>query len=157
MIGEELALHQRTFHPDLPGLGVIGQFLAQGPYSPLLELQARWIAAVGSGEVALPDEPLMRRVLAQPRPPLDPHNALVLTLSEELGVAPEPADWDELCEPLLFGPMLPPRYRLSEPARSRARAACSNSSSRRRRARSSTPPTGGLWTDSACAPPSAST
>ena len=53
----------------------------------------------------------MRRV----RPPLDPHNALALTLSEELGVAPEPADWEELCEPLLFGPMLPPRYRLAGP------------------------------------------
>jgi hypothetical protein len=24
-------------------------------------------------------------------------------------------DWPELCEPLLFGPMLPPRYRLSGP------------------------------------------
>ena len=115
VIGEELALYQRTFHPDLPGLGVIGQFLAQGPYFPLLELQARWIAVVWSGEVALPGEPRMRRVLEQPRPPLDPHNALVLTLSEELGVAPEPADWEELCEPLLFGPMLPPRYRLSGP------------------------------------------
>jgi hypothetical protein len=31
VIGDDLALYQRTFHPDLPGLGVIGQFLAQGP------------------------------------------------------------------------------------------------------------------------------
>jgi hypothetical protein len=57
----------------------------------------------------------MRRVMAQPRPPLDAHNALALTLSEELGVAPEPVDWPDLCEPLLFGPLLPPRYRLSGP------------------------------------------
>ena len=35
--------------PDLPGLGVIGQFLLQGPYWPLLELQARWIMGVFSG------------------------------------------------------------------------------------------------------------
>ena len=42
-------------------------------------------------------------------------NALALTLSEELGVAPEPNDWPDLCEPLMFGPMLPPRYRLSGP------------------------------------------
>jgi dimethylaniline monooxygenase (N-oxide forming) len=115
VLGPDLALYQRTFHPDLWGLGVIGQFLAQGPYFPLLELQARWIVAVWSGEVALPDDALMRRVLAQPRPPLDAHNALALTLSEELGVAPDPIDWLELCEPLLFGPMLPPRYRLSGP------------------------------------------
>ena len=65
--------------------------------------------------MALPDETVMRRALAQPRPPLDAHNALALTLSEELGVAPEPVDWQDLCEPLLFGPMLPPRYRLSGP------------------------------------------
>jgi hypothetical protein len=115
VLGPDLALYQRTFHPDLPGLGVIGQFLAQGPYFPLLELQARWIAAVWSGEVTLPDEALMRYVIAQPRPPLDAHNALALTLSEELGVAPEPMDWPGLCEPLVFGPLLPPRYRLSGP------------------------------------------
>ena len=115
VVGEDLALYQRTFHPDLRGLGVMGQFLAQGPYFPLLELQARWIAAVWSGEVALPADRVMRRVVAQPRPPLDAHNALALTLSEELGVAPDPADWDELREPLIFGPMLPPRYRLSGP------------------------------------------
>ena len=89
-LGSDLALYQRTFHPDLPGFGVIGQFLAQGPYFPLLELQARWIVAVWSGEVTLPEEAVMRDVIAQPRPPLDAHNALALTLSEELGVAPEP-------------------------------------------------------------------
>ena len=115
VLGPDLALFQRTFHPDLRGLGVIGQFLAQGPYFPLLELQARWIAAVWRGEVELPDDAVMRQLIAQPRPPLDAHNALALTLSEALGVAPEPMDWPELCEPLLFGPMLPPRYRLSGP------------------------------------------
>src|SRR3954447_1953557 len=115
LLGADLALYQRTFHPDLPGLAVIGQFLAQGPYFPLLELQARWIAAVWSGEVALPAEETMRHVIAGPRPPLDAHNALALTLSEELGVAPDPAEWPKLCEPLLFGPMLPPRYRFSGP------------------------------------------
>jgi dimethylaniline monooxygenase (N-oxide forming) len=115
VIGEDLGLYQRTFHPDLWGLGVMGQFLAQGPYFPLLELQARWIAAVWSGEVALPEERAMRLAIAQPRPPLDAHNALALTLSEELGVAPDPADWGDLGEPLIFGPMLPPRYRLSGP------------------------------------------
>jgi dimethylaniline monooxygenase (N-oxide forming) len=114
-LGADLALYQRTFHPDLWGLGLIGQFLAQGPYLPLLELQARWIVAVWSGDVALPAEALMRQAIAQPRPALDAHNALALTLSEELGVAPEPIDWPELCEPLLFGPMLPPRYRLCGP------------------------------------------
>ena len=119
LLGPDLALYQRTFHPDLEGLGFIGQFLAQGPYFPLLELQARWIVAVWSGEVPLPLDPHMRSVLAEPRPPIDANNALALTLSEELGVAPEPTEWDRLCEPLLFGPMLPPRYRLSGPGATR--------------------------------------
>ena len=57
----------------------------------------------------------MRATIAQPRPALDAHNALALTLSEELGVAPEPLDWPDLSEALLHGPMLPPRYRLSGP------------------------------------------
>lgn len=115
VLGPDLTLFQRTFHPDLPGLGVIGQFLAQGPYFPLLELQARWILAVWSGEVALPGDVTMRDVMARPRPPLEAHNALALTLAEALGVAPEPIDWPDLCEPLIFGPLLPPRYRLSGP------------------------------------------
>jgi dimethylaniline monooxygenase (N-oxide forming) len=108
-------LFHRTFHPDLPGLGVMGQFLAQGPYFPLLELQARWIVAVWSGDATLPGDAEMRSVTAQPRPPLDAHNALALTLAEQLGVSPEPVDWPELAEPLMFGPLLPPRYRLSGP------------------------------------------
>jgi hypothetical protein len=104
------ALLHRTFPADLSGLGVIGQFLAQGPHFPLLELQARWIAAVWSHQAPAPD---MRRIA--PAPPLDAHNALALTLSEQLGVAPEPDEWPELAEALVFGPMLPARYRLSGP------------------------------------------
>jgi cation diffusion facilitator CzcD-associated flavoprotein CzcO len=115
VLDPDIALYQRTFHPDLPGLGVIGQFLAQGPYFPLLELQARWVVAVWSGAVELPDERAMRAVISMPRPALDAHNALALTLSEELGVAPVPAEWPDLTDALLFGPMLPPRYRLSGP------------------------------------------
>jgi cation diffusion facilitator CzcD-associated flavoprotein CzcO len=108
-------LYERTFHPDLPGLGVIGQFLAQGPYFPLLELQARWIVAVWSGAVPPPDEERIRQGLARGRPPLEAHNALALTLSEAMGVSPDPLDWPALAEPLIFGPMLPARYRLSGP------------------------------------------
>jgi cation diffusion facilitator CzcD-associated flavoprotein CzcO len=115
VLGPDLALYHRTFHPDLPGLGVIGQFLAQGPYFPLLELQARWIVAVWSGEAPLPRAHVMREVMSRPRPPLDAHNALALTLSEQLGVSPDASDWPALSEPLMFGPLLPPRYRLSGP------------------------------------------
>jgi dimethylaniline monooxygenase (N-oxide forming) len=111
----EPGLYRRTLHPDLPGLGVIGQFPAQGPYFSLLELQARWIVATWTGEVARPDPARMRAAIAHGQPPLEVHNAFALTLAEELGVAPDVEAWPELAEALLFGPLLPPRYRLSGP------------------------------------------
>ena len=111
----ETALYQRTFHPDHPRLGVVGQFLLQGPYWPLLELQARWIVAVWSGAAAAPGTRRMGEVIATPRPSLESHDELALLLSEELGVAPDPVEWPELAEPLLLGPMLPARYRLCGP------------------------------------------
>ena len=67
---------------------MIGQFLAQGPYLPLLELQARWIVATWTGNVPAPDEARMRRVMAEGRPPLEAHNALATILADELGVSP---------------------------------------------------------------------
>jgi cation diffusion facilitator CzcD-associated flavoprotein CzcO len=103
-------LYQRTWAPDLPGFGFIGQFLLQGPYFPLLELQARWITAVWAGAV---DPPAM--AITDPPPPVDAHNALATILAEELGVAPDPLAHPDLAEALLFGPMLPPRYRLQGP------------------------------------------
>jgi predicted enzyme related to lactoylglutathione lyase len=84
-LGIAPALYQRTFHPDLPGLGVIGQFLAQGPYFPLLELQARWIIAVWTGEVKLPDERAMCSTIAEGQPSLDAHNALAGIASRARG------------------------------------------------------------------------
>jgi dimethylaniline monooxygenase (N-oxide forming) len=114
VVGPRLALYQRTLHPDLPSFGAVGQFFAQGPYFPLLELQARWIIALWAGEVAAPTLEAMRRATA-PAPPVDAHNALAATLAEELGVAPDPVSRPELAEALLFGPMLPPRYRFDGP------------------------------------------
>jgi dimethylaniline monooxygenase (N-oxide forming) len=115
VLGPDLALHKRTLHRDLAGFGVIGQFLAQGPYLALLELQARWIVAIWAGDVSPPDEAPMRRTIAERRPPLDAHNALATTLADELGVAPDLLTRPELTEALLFGPLLPPRYRLDGP------------------------------------------
>jgi dimethylaniline monooxygenase (N-oxide forming) len=114
VVGPGLALYQRTLHPDLPGFGVVGQFFAQGPYFPLLELQARWIVAIWAGDVAPPDLRAMRSATV-PAPPIDPHNALAATLAEQLGVAPDLVARPDLTEALIFGPMLPPRYRFDGP------------------------------------------
>ena len=115
VLGPDLRLHLRTIHPDLPGFGVIGQFLAQGPFWPLLELQARWLVAIWAGDVAPPDEAVMRASLTGPAPPVEVHNVLATALAEALGVAPDVLARPELAEALLFGPMLPPRYRLDGP------------------------------------------
>ena len=108
------ATYLRTLHPDAPTLGLVGQFFAQGPYFPLLELQARWVVAIWAGDVKAPDAEVMRAQLV-PAPPIDAHNAFATMLSEELGVAPDLLARPELTEPLLFGPMLPSRYRFDGP------------------------------------------
>lgn len=114
-LGPDLRLHRRTLHPELPGMGFIGQFALQGPYLPLLELQARWIVGVWSGAMPPPDEDTARADVAVAPPAIDSHNVLAALLSEAAGVAPDPRAHPELAEPLLFGPMLPPRYRLDGP------------------------------------------
>jgi len=115
LLGPQLNLHLRTFHPDLPGLAFVGQFALQGPYLPLLELQARLVAHVWSGAVAEPEKAVMRASVAAVPPPVDAHHVLAVELSRAAGVAPDLRAHPELAEPLLFGPMLPPRYRLDGP------------------------------------------
>ena len=116
--GPALDLYRRMLHPDLPGFGAVGMFPAQGPFFPLLELQARWLVALWSGAVAPPADAVMRAALTTPPPPLEVHNVFAIALAEELGVAPDLVARPDLTEPLLFGPLLPPRYRLDGPGAS---------------------------------------
>ena len=113
--GPQLALHHRTIHPDLPAFGVIGQYALQGPYFPLLELQARWIAGLWSGAISPPADRVMREAVRRPPLPMLAHHVLAVDLSDAAGVAPDLDRRPELVEPLLFGPMLPARYRLDGP------------------------------------------
>ena len=113
--GPQLALYHRTIHPDLPAFGVIGQFALQGPYFPLLELQARWIAGLWSGAISPPADEKMREAVRRPPLPVFAHHLLAVDISEAAGVAPDLRSHPELAEPLLFGPMLPARYRLNGP------------------------------------------
>ncbi len=113
--GPQLALHHRTIHPDLPAFGVIGQYALQGPYFPLLELQARWIAGLWSGAISPPADAEMREAVRRPPLPMYAHHVLAVDISEAAGVAPDLGRRPELVEPLLFGPMLPARYRLDGP------------------------------------------
>ena len=57
----------------------------------------------------------MREAISRPAPPVFAHHVLAVDLSEAAGVAPDLRRRPELAEPLLFGPMLPARYRLDGP------------------------------------------
>ena len=115
VLGPDLRLHLRTMHPDLPFFGVVGEFNLQGPYFPLLELQARWIVGAWSGDGPGLDVAAAEASVALPTPVMDSHNVLAVALAEAAGVAPDVRARHDLAEPLLFGPMLPPRYRLDGP------------------------------------------
>lgn len=112
---DRLRLHHHTLPPGLPTLGVIGQFALQGPYFPLLELQARWIAGVWSGAIPAPSPADLRSGAARPVPAVVAHHVLALTLSEAMGVSPDLSRRPGLAASLLLGPMLPVRYRLDGP------------------------------------------
>jgi dimethylaniline monooxygenase (N-oxide forming) len=112
-----LDLYVHTFHPDLPGLAFIGQYILIGPYAPCVELQARWIAMVWSGVRELPPRAQMVRGIEEWRdirkmtptlllPPL------AVALSQEAGVAPDLAARPEITRHLLFGPLAPAQFRL---------------------------------------------
>ena len=59
-IGGALALYRLVFPPGIANLAFAGLTRVSGPVFPVSELQARWIAAVFSGRVALPSEHAMR-------------------------------------------------------------------------------------------------
>jgi cation diffusion facilitator CzcD-associated flavoprotein CzcO len=118
--GPYVEVHQRTLHPDLPGLGVLGQFVLQGPYFPVLELQARWLAGVWSGAIEAPSDERMRagiEAYRQMRPMVrfDLYHVLVTALAEEVGVAPDLTARPGLTAALLFGPLAPAQFRLDGP------------------------------------------
>ena len=97
-----------TFDRRLEGLALMGQYVLHGPYMPVLELQARWIAGVWSGHRDLDDAP------AIPALPFYPHHMLAEAFAAAAGALPDPAAHPQLAEGLTFGPMLPERYRLGD-------------------------------------------
>jgi dimethylaniline monooxygenase (N-oxide forming) len=112
-----LDLYVHTFHPDLPGLAFIGQYILVGPYAPCVELQARWIAMVWSGVRELPPRDRMERGIEAWRDMRKMGSDLLLpplavALSQKAGVAPDLAARPEITRHLLFGPLAPAQFRL---------------------------------------------
>ncbi|MCR5886769.1 NAD(P)-binding domain-containing protein [Hymenobacter sp. J193] len=117
---DHIDLHQHTFHPCLPNLAFIGLFPQAGPYFPVVELQARWIAACWSGARALPSHEQMEAGLAefrafrQVRYETSLHE-MAMQLAANVGVAPSLERYSELAQELLFGPLTPAQFRLQGP------------------------------------------
>ncbi|MHB8631846.1 MAG: flavin-containing monooxygenase [Candidatus Limnocylindria bacterium] len=55
-----LGLYRLVFPPDIPGLAFVGMTRVSGPVFPVVELQARWVAAVFAGRAMLPPAEAMR-------------------------------------------------------------------------------------------------
>lgn len=117
--GGDPDLADHTFHPDLPGLAFVGLYDLVGPYLPVLELQARWVAYTFAGLRPAPNLAELGEGLARGRaartmgPP--PMHALALLFARRAGVEPDPRDWPELERTLLFGPLSPASFRLVGP------------------------------------------
>ncbi|MBY0286577.1 MAG: NAD(P)-binding domain-containing protein [Mycobacteriaceae bacterium] len=109
-----------TFHPDLPGLAMVGMWDQSGGYLVPLELQARWIAYTWGGAVPLPDEGAQRAAIAGYRAgrglsQKTRMNLVAVAFARAAGVEPQLENWPNLRRALLFGPLAPSCFRLEGP------------------------------------------
>lgn len=113
-----LDLYKHTFHPDLPGLAFVGLYSQQGPYIPVVELQARWVAMTFSGVRPLPSrDEMVTGIEAYRQWKQHFHEVIfhdmVLLFADAAGVAPDLAAKPELAKALLFGPLAPVQFRMT--------------------------------------------
>jgi dimethylaniline monooxygenase (N-oxide forming) len=115
---QHLDLFNFTFSPELPGLAFLGLLEVVGPYYPVLELQARWIAYTMSGSQPTPSVAEMDAGIAAYRarrggPQALPNHVAAILFSRAAGVEPELARWPELTRAFLFGPLSAVSFRMS--------------------------------------------
>lgn len=112
-----LDLYAHTLDPDTPDLALVGQFDVVGPAFPVLELQARWLAYLWSGQCPAPDAATLQagRAMARQMPAQLPLQMLALQFARLAGVEPDPVTHPALARALLFGPLSPVSFRLSGP------------------------------------------
>jgi hypothetical protein len=113
-----LDLHLFTFNPHLPGLAFLGLIGVIGPYFPVLELQARWIAYTFSGALPAPSPAELEAGIAAYRArrgtPQDiPVHVAAVLFARVAQVEPDLSRWPELARALLFGPLAPISFRMT--------------------------------------------
>lgn len=112
-----------VMHPELPNIYLAGMY--RGPYFGVIELQARWAAAMLAGEVAPPTAALAKAGLEReesiraqrPRPQF-PHGDYVAfadSIAVALGIDFEKIESPHMRKALTQGPVIPAQYRLCGP------------------------------------------
>lgn len=111
-----LDLFAQTLHPDLAGLAFVGQVDLVGPTFPVMELQARLVAGVFGGQIALPSAAIQRRAIADQRAaglsPALPMHVAAIQLARLIGCEPDPRQWPDQARALMFGPLTAASFRL---------------------------------------------
>jgi len=120
MDGQHIDLADFTFHPQLEGLAFLGMIPQTGPYFPVLELQARWLAYAWGGACPAPSAEHMAEGLAEYRrarsgPLIQPMHAVAMRFARLAGVEPDPSDSPGIARALLFGPLTAAAFRLTGP------------------------------------------
>lgn len=135
----DLCLYNYVFPLDVEHLAFIGMVNVQGPFLPAFEMQARWLARVFAGKLALPCHETMRgdvehrqRLLKETgaRSNLVPFFEYTEKLAELVGVRPRLLRHPQLLKSLLFGPVCGTQYRLSGPHRWKEAASVISAGSR---------------------------
>lgn len=117
-----MTLFADSFHPDLDGIAFVGLYDLVGPYLPVLELQARYVAGCWKPDGAMPTRAEMEAELAAARrapagPSARPMHVIALDFARRAGVEPDLGRRPYLERALLFGPLSPVSFRLDGPDR----------------------------------------
>jgi len=109
-----------TFHPDLPGLAIVGMWDQSGGYFVPLELQARWIAYTWGGTIPATSDAEQRLAVDEYRVQRGMSqktrmNLVAVNFARAAGVEPRLDNWPQLRRALLFGPLAPSCFRLEGP------------------------------------------
>ena len=115
---QHIDLYHYTFHPELPGLAFLGLYEMAGPYYPVLELQARWVAYTFSGAVPSPAKDALEAGVAAYRarrggPQTMPMHVMALMFARAAQVEPDVSQWPGLVRSFFFGPLAPVSFRMT--------------------------------------------
>ena len=117
---QHIELADYTFHPELENLAFLGMIPQTGPYFPVLELQARYLAYAWGGACPAPTPQRLAEGIAAYRaaragPLIQPMDRVALGFARLAGVEPDLSAHPKLARALLFGPLTAASFRLQGP------------------------------------------